>query len=160
MTRTRTSSDIIKLLEICRNIEMTAAKLYHFYAELFKDDPEHARLWSKTAMEEEEHTRHFDMAINLRNQWEIETVSVDIEKAESMFQLIKVIYDAVLTTRPTLIDALGSAIDLEAAFAEFHMSSVANFKEDSHKKFFNSLMQSDRRHLLDLEEAHRKLLQQ
>jgi len=151
----KTNHEIVRIREICRDIEMISAQLYGYYAEVFCDDADLARLWSKTAMEEEEHAKQFVMAINLRNQWRVEAVTVDSIKAESMLDFITSIYDVAKTHEPTKVDALRSAILLESAFAEFHMNAIALFAEEGHRKFFTYLRDADRRHVAALEDFHR-----
>lgn len=153
----KTNPEIVGILEICRDIEHTVGQLYFYYAELYKDDIEYARLWAKTAMEEEEHEKQFIMAINLRNQWEIEDVSIDKIKAESVLKLVKAIYKAVHMHKPTLIDALSSAIELELSFADFHVSAMAKFSIESNRKFFANLISADRQHIVALQKAQKKL---
>jgi hypothetical protein len=52
-------------LDVYMGIETLCADLYHFYSEVFEDIPEASRLWKKTALEEENHKRQFELALRL-----------------------------------------------------------------------------------------------
>jgi hypothetical protein len=42
-----------EVLEVCQTIEFKCAELYHYFAELCKDDRESFLLWLKLAMEKD-----------------------------------------------------------------------------------------------------------
>jgi rubrerythrin len=150
--------DIVRIMELCRDIEMYNAELYKFYAEIFSADEEISKLWSKTALEEESHMNQIVMAIGMREQWHVASVKVDIFRAENTLRMVKSIYDGVRLNRPSLIDALRSAIKLEHNLDTFHMSNVATFKDGNLNELFKSLMNADREHIGMLESLYRKTL--
>jgi rubrerythrin len=149
---------MVRILEVSRDIEMFNAELYRYYAELFASDPEISRLWIKTAMEEENHMEQINMAIKLRNQGMIESVKIDLFRAENTLRMVKNIYDGVRLNKPKLIDAFRSAIKLEEHLNAFHMANIAVFADDACKRLFQSLMHADRQHLEMLETAYKKAL--
>lgn len=150
--------DILKILEICRDIELCCGDLYIYYAELFKSNPEISDLWKKTAMEEEAHANQFMLAIKLCRQGVIENVVIDELKAENTLRNIKIICEGVRKYPPTLADALKSAIKLEEKLADFHTSAVACFADESFKNTFIAMLKADNYHLSKLQAAHEKIL--
>lgn len=152
------SVELVRIMEICRDIEIWCAELYKFYADLFKDNPEISDLWKKTANEEENHANQFTLAIKLRRQGAIDSVIMDPFKAETALNVIKSIYEGVRHTKPSLEDALRSAIKLEHKLSEFHSVAVTSFSDESFKKTFMAMMKADDYHIDKLQTAYEKLL--
>jgi rubrerythrin len=148
-----TGMDVLRILEICRDIELYAAELYQYYGEIFSDNREIAKLWQKTALEEENHASQFILAISLRKQGIVQAVSLDLGTAEAILHELKALYGAVRKTRPTITEALRTAIKLEQNLAEYHLSTLALFQEESHKKLFEAMMKNDHGHVVELEKA-------
>lgn len=153
-----TRVDIRRILEICRDIEIYASKLYYYYAELYSDTPDISGLWKKTAMEEENHAHQFVLAINLLRQGIIHSVAVDLQASESTLSSFKSFYKNVKQNKPALVDALNHSIKLEEKLSEFHLSNFALFQEESHKKLFEAMMKNDRGHVTELENAYNKVM--
>lgn len=147
-----------RVLEICRDIESVNAQLYDYFAEIFSEDQEISELWRKTAREEENHARQFVLALKMRREQMVDTLYVDGSTAENTLSLVRAIYEEVRISRPTLIDALKSAITLEANLGKFHMTTVGHFVEESHKKLFSAMMKADKRHVEALKECYQRLL--
>ncbi len=145
---------VVRVLELCRDVELYTSEMYNFFAELFKNDHTAAALWKKTAQEEDAHANQFALAISMRKDGLIETVNIDLFKAETTLNLVKSIYDSVRKNPPTLIDTLRSAIKLENKLADFHMESVANFTDPSFKEMFSAMMKADKDHVRALQEAY------
>ncbi len=150
--------DIVRILELCRDIEVYCSEMYRYYAEIFADNDDISRMWTKTAAEEENHANQFVMAINLRKQGMVESTTVDVFRAETTLNAVKSIYDGVRQCKPSLIDALRSAIKLEKKLEEFHMTTVALFTDESYKKLFTAMMKADHQHLANIESAYQKAL--
>jgi len=53
----------LRILDICRDIELLNEQLYRHFAVLFSDDRELKALWTKTANEEANHAQQFELAI-------------------------------------------------------------------------------------------------
>lgn len=51
-----------RFLDACQEVEQNAADLYHLLADQFRPDTRVARLWRKTALEEENHAREVKLA--------------------------------------------------------------------------------------------------
>lgn len=77
------------VLEVCETVELACAKLYHNFADLFKDDRECLLLWLKTAMEEENHARLFALVRKLRRNDIIETIQIDSVQAREILLYVR-----------------------------------------------------------------------
>lgn len=156
----KSNMDIVRILELCRDVELYCGEIYRFYSEVFSDDPEVAALWEKTANEEDNHANQFVMAIKLRKQGIIESLNIDHFLANNTLNVIKMVYDGIRECRPTLSDALRSAIKMEEKLAEFHLSYMANFSDLSHKLLFESMMKADNQHIGRLKDMYKRVLAQ
>jgi rubrerythrin len=152
------NSDILRVLEIARDIELYCAEVYKYFSEIFADDFELSNLWRKTALEEENHANQFVMAINLRRMNMVEAVCVELQKAENTLLAIKSFYDKVRLNKPTAIDALRNAITIEEKLSDFHMTSIALFIDDNFKKLFTAMMKADDYHLEKIKNEYQKRL--
>ncbi|QSV46629.1 ferritin family protein [Geobacter benzoatilyticus] len=158
-THCGTKEDVLRILEICREIEECMAGLYHYYAEIFSDTPDMSKLWEKTAREEENHANQFALAINLRRQGVVQAVNTDLFTAETILNKLKSIYATVKQTRPAIADALRSAIKIEEKLAAYHMSSLALFQDESYRKLFEAMMKNDQGHIVSLERAFKTVME-
>ncbi len=153
-----TKGDVLRILEICREIEECIAELYHYYADIFSDTPDISKLWEKTAREEENHANQFTLAITIYRQGIIQSVNTDLHFAENILDKLKSIYSTVKQSSPTIADALRSAIKLEERLAEYHMSSLAHFQDESYRKLFEAMMKNDQNHIVSLERAFKEVV--
>jgi len=160
MTETQAAAkmEVIKILEICRDIEIAAAELYHYYSEIYSDTPEIAQLWKKTAQEEENHAHQFALAITLRREGIVKAVKVRQLNSERILDKIRSVTEAVRRSKPAIADALSSAIKMEEKLSDYHMSTMAVFQEESHKELFEAMMRNDRGHVVELGKAYQKLM--
>lgn len=149
--------EIVRVLELCREIEAGSAELYRYYAEIFSSHQELAELWRKTALEEDNHARQFVLAINLQSQQVINASFIDGFTAKKTLDMVKSIYDGVRNKKPSMIDALNLAIQLDEALVAFHLTSAVHFIEEGHKKLFSALMKDDHRHVEALREFYQRL---
>lgn len=141
------------LLEKCRDIELLCKELYGYFAELYSGDEDASRLWLKTAMEEQNHADQFTLALKLRKGMSC-LVVVDPSRVESIIGQLRTVIANVKADPPKYADALNSSIKLEKYLAEFHLSCVVKFEEDSFKNMFNAMMASDQEHIASLQEAY------
>jgi rubrerythrin len=148
--------DIIKVLEICRDVELVSAELYNYFAEIFSEHEELAALWRKTAQEEESHAQQFVLALKMRREPLVEAVVMAGSRAEHALNIVKSLYDVVRKNKPTMLEALRAAIKLEQGLAPFHMSTVASFVQESHKELFSAMMLADTEHVEALEKFSRR----
>ena len=149
--------DIIKVLEICRDVELVSAELYNYFAEIFSEHEELAALWRKTAWEEESHAQQFALALKMRREPLVEAVAMAGRRAEHALNIVKSLNDVVRKNKPTMLEALRAAIKLEQGLAAFHMSTVASFVHESHKELFSAMMLADTDHVEALEKFSRRL---
>lgn len=147
------------VLEVCQSVEASCAELYHYFADLFKDDRETFLLWLKTAMEEENHARLFALVAKLRRNNIVEAIRIDLVDAEVALLYVRSLIDRVKKNPPTQVEALRVAIELEKKLDCFLMENVIDFADPAQEKSFQAITSSDRRHLESLEEAYRRLAQ-
>ena len=77
------------ILEICQEIELSCAELYHYFAELFKNDRATLLFWRKAAMEVENHAKRFALILKLRRQNIVQSVHLDTVEAEITLIYVK-----------------------------------------------------------------------
>ena len=150
--------EMISVLEICRDVELSCAKLYRYFAEIFSSHQEMAELWRKTVREEENHARQFVLAIKLCDEQIIDTLSLDGSTAKNMLNVVKSMHDEARKNKPSILDSLRTAIKLEEDLALFHMTTAANFVAESHKKLFSAMMNADKNHVEELREFYQRQL--
>jgi rubrerythrin len=146
------------VLEVCQAVEFACAELYHYFAELFKDDRDIFLLWLKTAMEEENHARLFALVAKLRRSNIVETIRIDLIDAEVALIYIRSMIDKVRENPPSLEEALRLAIELEEKLDGFMMGNVLGFADESHEKSFLAITNSDSHHVESLQQAYNKLM--
>ena len=150
------SWDIVAILETCRDIELACAEIYTFYNERFSYDEELKVLWSKTALEEENHALQFNVAIKMRKDGVIVDHNADPIKATQILNMLKGILGSVKSHAPSEIDALSSSLKLEEKLQEFHLDYVAVFKDGHLKEMFTSMMSADQLHREAIEKVFLK----
>lgn len=132
-------------------IEVLCADLYHFYSELFQDIPDAARLWKKTALEEENHRMQFELALRLMEEAEFEIPPDSLKQAFSIqYKLLK-LTEHVKLTRPELLTAVTKAVEMEDKLADLHVHSSLKFKDPSIQRLFQALSHDDREHISALQ---------
>jgi hypothetical protein len=137
-------------LEVCMSIEGLCADLYHYYSDIYTDNPGAARLWKKTALEEEDHRRQFDLALRLLHETEFEVEKESLKKAYSIqYTLLKQL-EQVKLNKPVLHAAVADAVEMEELLADLHVQASLKFREESMKKLFIALGDADRDHVMDL----------
>lgn len=129
--------------------EKLCAELYHYYSELFSDDPEASRLWKKTALEEENHQRQFEMAQRLSGSLDIK-IKKDVNWVCSVNQKLVALLEFVKKQPPDLLTALKKAIEMEEALADLHMKSAVSFEDKSTADLFLFMHKSDNGHIESL----------
>ena len=145
------------MLEVCQSVEFSCAELYHYFADIFKDDRTIFLLWLKTAMEEENHARLFALVAKLRRSNIVESIRIDLVDAEVALLYVRSVIDKVKKTPPTLAEALLIAIGLEKKLDGFMMGNVIGFADRSYEKSFLAITNSDNKHLQALEDAYSRV---
>lgn len=148
--RNRTMAlDTRELFESCALLEEKVSQLYYLFAGLYADIPELAALWNKTAEEEENHMRQFELAARIARSAP-HSHSVDPALVGQALDMITRLTDKVRQTPPGWQGALKLAIDIEEKLARFHMDSVAVYDDDSINNLFKSMMSCDEQHVQSL----------
>jgi rubrerythrin len=146
MTDSTKVDNVLQFLEICSKIEGLSAELYNYYSELFLEDKESSQLWKKTALEEENHQKLFELAIKLRNECELEIVA-DYNKACRVYDKLSKLLSHVQESPPDIFLAITKAIEMEVALADLHIDSATNFKDVQIKNMFIALQGHDQEHI-------------
>lgn len=141
------------LLEKCREIELLCKELYDYFAEIYADNEDAVRLWRKTAIEEQNHADQFTLALKLRKGMSCIVVA-ESARVESIISQLRTVITRVKADPPKYLDALDSSIKLEKYLTEFHLSFVVMFEEESFKRMFTAMMESDQEHIASLQEAY------
>ena len=137
---------LLLFFDVCARIEAMTAELYHYYSELFQDDADVAQLWKKTALEEENHQRQFELAIRLYDDAEFE-LKADLVRTHRIYHKLKNLLEHVRTTPPDMETAFSKAIELEEYLASLHMDSSVHFGNPSIQKMFQSFSDFDQDHV-------------
>ena len=145
------------VLEVCESVELACAKLYHYFADLFKDDRESLLLWLKTAMEEENHARLFALVRKLKNNNIIESIEIELVQAKVTLKYVRSIIRKVRKNPPALEEALRVAIELETKLDGFMVENVIRFADESFEKLFLEITKTDSNHLDGLRKAYRRI---
>jgi len=141
-------------LEVCMGIESLCADLYHYYSEIYIDIPEAAKLWKKTAIEEENHKKQFELAFRLMDDLEFDVSNISLNRAYTIqYKLLK-LTTHVKSNKPELLVAVSKAVEMEAILADLHVHSALNFKDESMQKMFTALSEADRDHVSDMQRFH------
>jgi rubrerythrin len=145
----------LRILDICRDIELLNEQLYLYFAGLFPEEKELAALWIKTANEEANHAQQFELAIRFKNEM-LESVSIDPWTVASAFKFVHTLLEFAKKSPPCVADALQVSVKLEERLSRLHLECIAGFTEESHKKLFRAMMAQDNRHMESILEAQKK----
>lgn len=145
--------NLIKLhifLDSCYEIECCCAEMYYFFAEQFADNRKLSRLWSKTAMEEENHARHVLLAKKMVSS--INWVCLESwRNATTALALVKQTIRSIRESPPGQKDAILMALACEHRLENLHMQSAILVKEAVGNSMFKALLKADRQHVELLE---------
>jgi rubrerythrin len=145
----------LRILDICRDIELLNEQLYRYFAGLFSEEKEIAVLWKKTANEEANHAQQFELAIRLKNEM-LESISIDAWTVTTAFKFVSTLLESAKSSPPSVADALQIAVKLEERLASLHLECIAGFSEEAHKMLFRAMMENDNRHRESLLDAQKK----
>ena len=138
-----------ELLDICAQIEKKAAEVYFFFGELYRDMPDLAKLWIKTAQEEENHMQQFQLAARLGNNATF-TATVSLTQAQQALEMITSLQERLKQNPPTWHTALKFAIELEDRIGRFHTSTALIFDDVAFNSLYKAMMKNDRDHVQSL----------
>lgn len=138
-------------LEVCMGIESLCADLYHHYSKIFEDVPEASTLWKKTALEEENHQKQFELALKLLDDTEFEVLNDSLSRAYAIqFKLLKLMNN-IKSAKPDLLTAVSKALEMEEKLADLHIQTSLKFRDESMQNMFKALSDADRGHVSDMQ---------
>ncbi len=140
---------LTQFFSLCAQNEELCAELYHYYSDLFLDDLDVAKLWKKTAMEEENHQKQFELALRLVAECDFE-LGYDVERALNVNRKFIQLLQHVRNNPPDLKTALHKAIEMEEAIAGLHMDSAVRFHDKDTHDLFKAMYDADQGHLESL----------
>jgi rubrerythrin len=140
-----------KFLDVCMGIEGLCADLYHYYSKIYEDIPEASSLWEKTALEEENHRKQFELALKLWDETEFEVLNDSLNQACSIHEKLLKLMEQIKNTKPDLLIAVSKAIEMEEKLAGLHAHNSLKFKEESMQNLFKALSDADLDHVADLQ---------
>jgi rubrerythrin len=146
-------------LNACISIEGLCANLYHHYSRIYADIPEAVRLWKKTALEEENHQKQFELALRLLKQTEFEVSMESLKRVHGVRKRLLQLSAHIQKNKPELVTAVSKALEMEEELADLHAQSSLNFKDVSMQNLFKALSEADRDHVADMQQ-YRNLLHQ
>ena len=152
MTETTDIKACKAFLNLCIGIEGLCADLYHHYSKIYEDIPDASRLWKKTALEEENHQKQFELALRLMNETEFEVSEESLKRACSIHEKLLNLMDYVKINRPELLTAVSKAVEMEEQLADLHAQTSLNFKDESMKDLFRALSAADHGHVADIQQ--------
>jgi rubrerythrin len=142
-----TSKDRIFLFfDVCAKIEGLCATLYHYYSDVHRDNDDVSRLWKKTAMEEENHQKQFELAQRLRDETGID-LNADMDRIYRIHQKLDTLLNHVRQSPPDIVTALTRSIEMEESLADVHLDSSVRFHEESISRMFLALRDFDQDHV-------------
>ena len=140
---------MILFFDSCARIEGICAELYHFYSDLFQGHEEVSQLWKKTALEEENHQKQFELAGRLRDNADF-FVEADLERTYRVFKKLQTLLEHVRKNNPDMITAFSKAIEMEERLADLHMETSVRFGNNSIKELFKAMRDFDQDHIKSL----------
>jgi rubrerythrin len=123
--------------------------LYHYYSDIHKDNEDVSSLWKKTAMEEENHQKQFELAYRLRDDTGID-LKADLDRLYQIHKKLNTLLEHVRQSPPDIVTALTRAIEMEESIADLHLESSVRFHDESIRKMFQALQEFDQDHVKSL----------
>jgi rubrerythrin len=144
-------------LEVCIGIEGLCAELYHYYSRIYENVPEASRLWKKTALEEENHQKQFELALRLISETEFSISKESLKRAYLIQQNLQNLLEQHKNNKPDLLAAVTKAVEMEEKLADLHAHSSLHFSEESMQSLFNSLNKADFDHVAEMQRYRNNL---
>jgi rubrerythrin len=136
--------------DVCAKIEGLCASLYHYYSDIFLNDTDVSQVWKKTALEEENHQRQFELASRLSNESAMD-LNVDLNRTLQIHQKLDNLLNHVRRNPPDIVTALTKAIEMEGVLAALHLESSVHFHDESVRRMFLALQEFDQDHVKSLQ---------
>jgi rubrerythrin len=144
-----TKDKVILFFDVCAKIEGLCAQLYHYYSDIYRDNDEVSRLWKKTALEEENHQKQFELVNRLRDDLGFD-INADIDRTYRIHHKLNSLLAHVHQNPPDIVTALNKAIEMEESLSDIHLDSSVRFHDESTKKMFQALREYDLDHVKSL----------
>jgi len=154
---TRENAVRILFLDVCMKIEELSAELYYYFGDIYTDVSA-VSLWKKTAMEEENHRKQFELVLHLREEVEFDITPDCMKRVWQAHGKLLGLLDAVKRHPPDLIESLSLSIEMEESLADLHVQTAVRFRDDSVVRLFQALGQSDHEHIGSLKRYRTILL--
>jgi rubrerythrin len=144
-----TKDKVVLFFDVCAKIEGMCAQLYHYYSDLFIENDDVSRTWKKTALEEENHQKQFELANRLRDDIGFD-LDADIDRTYRIHQKLNNLLVHVRKNPPDIVTALTKAIEMEESLSDLHLDSSVRFHDESVRKMFQALREYDLDHVKSL----------
>lgn len=144
-----TKDKVVLFFDVCAKIEGLCASLYHYYSDLYKDNDDISRLWKKTALEEENHQKQFELANRLRDDVGFD-LDADLDRTYRIHQKLGTLLEYVRQNPPDIVTALSKAIEMEESLSDLHLDSSVRFHDESVSRMFQALREFDQDHVKSL----------
>jgi rubrerythrin len=144
-----TKDKVVLFFDVCAKIEGMCAQLYHYYSDLFIENDDVSRTWKKTALEEENHQKQFELANRLRDDIGFD-LDADIDRTYRIHQKLNKLLVHVRKNPPDIVTALTKAIEMEESLSDLHLDSSVRFHDESVRKMFQALREYDLDHVKSL----------
>lgn len=151
MPKPNPAFEIHRVLQLCSEMEREMAELYRDFARLHARDADLARLWQKTASEEDNHASQFRLAQSYEG--EIGATVVTSDQAQGLLNVAREMRRRCRENPPGPENALRIAIELEKRFDEYHASTIGAFRTPQTGRLFQAMRDADRSHSEALEAA-------
>ncbi len=150
MTLCAVENSAVLFFDVCARIEGCCAELYHYYSEIHCENVDLSNMWKKTALEEEGHQKHFELANKILDEVDFELTG-DLERARRMYGKLNTLLEHVRKTPPEPVVALSRAIEMEESLGDLHLDSAVRFKDDSINQMFQALRSFDQEHVIAMQ---------
>ena len=140
---------VTRFFHTCAQIEGLCAELYHFYSSIHHEHEHVSQLWAKTALEEENHKKQFELAFRLRDDVGFD-LTVDMDRITRIYQKVSNLLLHVRQNPPDIVTALTKAIAMEESLADLHLDNSVRFHDESIRKMFQALGEFDQDHIKSL----------
>lgn len=150
------ADDILRVLRACRAIELAMAGLYEALAEIHQRAPSMARLWRKTAREENNHAAQFSLLLEGIPE-SVQDLAVDARALENLHQAVETTVEEYRLRPPSVREALVAAIDFEEAMDKIHAHQALIFSDPRCQRMLVAMMAADSGHITRLRAALHKV---
>jgi rubrerythrin len=139
-------------LDNCAQIENLVGQIYYIFMEQQSSTPELAKLWEKTADEEQNHEQQFQMAKRLYKSI-ASNPEISNKKLEAIINELVHLKERIVAKPLSPVESIRLAIDIEEKLAEYHLDNIPLFSDESLNSLFKSMMNNDQWHVENLRNA-------